>query len=161
MTVPRIEVDDREVVEALNRLLEIGESPAPALDAVGRVLKARIQQGFQTGTDPEGRPWAPLKSRQGQPLRDKGQLMGSIDYQVEGNSVVVGTNKSYAPVHQFGAVIEAKRAKVLRFFVAGRPVFAKRVTIPKRPFMPEERLPEAWGADSLEAIAEVVRRNWR
>jgi len=160
MTVPRIEVDDRNVVDALNRLIEIGEDPAAALAAVGRVLKSKIQQGFQSGTDPTGRPWAPLKSRRGQPLLDKGHLMGSVDYNVEGNSVVVGTNKPYAPVHQFGAKIEAKAGKVLRFFVEGRPVFVKRVTIPARPFLPTEHLPDEWGDDSLDAIGDVVRRNW-
>jgi phage virion morphogenesis protein len=160
MTVPRIEIDDRDVVSALNRLIAVGESPAPALNAVGRVLKSKIQMGFQTSTDPLGRTWAPLKSRRGQPLRDKGHLMGSIDYQVEGNSVVVGTNKLYAPVHQFGAKIEAKAGKVLRFFVEGRPVFVKRVTIPARPFLPQDRLPDAWGDDSLDAIGEVVRGAW-
>jgi len=160
VTTPRIEVDDREVVEALNRLIEIGEHPAPALSAVGRVLKTRIQEGFQSGTDPTGRPWAPLKSRRGQPLRDKGHLMNSIDYNVEGNSVEVGTNRAYAPVHQFGAKIEAKAGKVLRFFVEGRPVFVKRVTIPARPFLPTERLPEEWGNDALDAIGERVRAGW-
>jgi len=160
MTVPRIEVDDRDVVQALNRLIEIGETPAPALDAIGRVLQTNIQLGFQTSTAPDGTAWEPLKIRQGQPLRDKGHLMGSIDYQVEGNSVVVGTNRAYAPVHQFGATIEAKAGKVLRFFVEGRPVFVKRVTIPARPFLPEERLPEDWGTDSLEAIRGVVRGAW-
>jgi len=157
MTSPRITIDDRDVVEALNRLIAIGETPAPALDAVGRVLKTRIQQGFVTSTAPDGRPWAPLKSRVGQPLRNRGHLTNSIDYRVEGNSVDVGTNLPYAPVHQFGAKIEAKAGGVLRFYVEGRPVFVKRVTIPERPFMPEDRLPEDWGTDALDAIGDVVR----
>lgn len=170
MTVPRIEIDDRDVVEALNRLIATGEDPTAALNAVGRVLKTRIQLGFQSGTDPTGRPWEPLKTRTGQPLVNRGMgggLMGSIDYQVEGNSVVVGTNYgqllsggSIAAVHQFGAKIEAKPGKALRFFVNGKPVFVKRVTIPARPFMPEERLPQDWGTDALDAIGDVVRRAW-
>lgn len=178
MTTPRITVDDRDVVEALNRLIAIGETPAPALDAVGRVLKTRIQQGFVTSTAPDGTPWAPLKSRVGQPLRNRGHLMNSIDYRVDGNSVEVGTNLSYAPTHHFGAVIEPKPGKFwqsqrpnyrsgstttvtqpakLAFMVNGKLVFAKKVTIPERPFMPEGSLPADWGTDTLEAIAAVVR----
>jgi len=155
----KIEVDNSEVLKRFNDLIAMGEDPAPALNAVGRVLKTRIQDGFITGTAPDGRPWAPLKSRAGQPLVDKGHLKNSIDYRVEGNSVVVGTNLPYAPVHQFGAKIEAKSGKVLRFYVEGRPVFVKRVTIPERPFMPEDRLPADWGTDVIDAIADVIRRS--
>lgn len=157
----KIEVEDRGVTDALNRLLAAGQDLDPILAALGRKLKENIQDGFQSGTAPDGRPWAPLKVRKGQPLIDRGGrggLLGSIDYSIEGNSVVVGTNKPYAPVHQFGAKIEAKSGKVLRFFVEGRPVFVKRVTIPARPFLPEERLPHDWETDCLDAIANVIRR---
>lgn len=160
MTIPRIEVDDRQVVDALGRLRGTGEDLGPALAAVGRVIKSNIQEGFISGTAPDGRPWAPLKSRSGAPLRDKGHLMGSIDYQVDGNSVVVGTNREYAHVHQFGATIKPVRGRFLRFFVEGRPVFVKQVTIPARPFLPEQALPQEWGTESLEAIAAVCRRAW-
>jgi len=159
MTFPRIDIDDGDVVEALNRLLALGEDLSPALSAVGRVLKARIQEGFQSGTDPYGLPWAPLKFRSGQPLLDRGHLMASVDYQVERDSVEIGTNRAYAPVHQFGATIEA-RGRALRFFVEGRPVFVKRVTVPARPMFPLEGLPEDWETDALEAIGEVVRDTW-
>ena len=160
----KIEIQDRDVTEAFNRLLAMGENPAPALDAIGRLLKSKLQLGFITSTDPYGRPWAPLKTRQGLPLRDKGHLMNSIDYRVEGASVEVGTNLPYAPTHQFGAVIEAKGAKALRFFVNGKPVFVGRghkITIPAREMFPTEGLPPDWAADSLDVIGEVLRRAWR
>jgi len=160
MTVARIEIDDRELIEAFNRLLALGEDPAPALNAVGRVLKARIQEGFRASVSPYGVPWAPLKSRAGQPLLDSGQLMNSIDYRIEGDAVEVGTNKPYAPVHQFGATIEAAPGRALRFMVNGKPVFVKRVTIPARPMFPLDGLPDPWVADALEAIGDVVRRRW-
>ena len=159
----KIAIDDHQVTAAFNRLLAIGEDPRRALDAVGRVLKTNIQLGFTTGTDPYGRQWAPLKARQGQPLKDKGHLMNSIDYQVEGDSVVVGTNMPYAPTHQFGAVIEAKNAKALRFFVNGRPVFVGRghkITIPAREMFPLEGLPQDWSDDSQQAILDVIDGAW-
>lgn len=159
----KIDIDDRAVTEAFNRLLAIGEDPRQALNAVGRVLKTRIQLGFTTSADPYGKSWAPLKTRQGQPLRDKGHLMNSIDYQVEGDSVVIGTNMPYAPPHQFGAVIEAKGAKALRFFVNGKPVFVGRghkITIPAREMFPLDGLPQDWSDDALQAIRDVIAGAW-
>ncbi len=163
MAAHRVEIHDQDVTAALNRLLAIGEEPAPALDAIGRVLKTHLQLEFQTGTDPYGNRWAPLKVRHGQPLRDKGHLMSSIDYRVDGDGVEIGTNLSYAPVHQFGAVIEAKNARALRFFVEGRPVFVGRghkITIPARKIFPLEGLPAAWSADALDAVGDALRRAW-
>lgn len=146
------------VVDAFNRLIELGENPGPGLEAIGRILKTRMQLGFKSGTDPQGRPWALLKVRSGQPLRDKGRLMNSIDYAVEGNAVEIGTNVAYALTHQKGATIEAKRARALRFFVAGKPVFVRKVTIPPRPLVPEGSLPAAWAEDAVAAVQEVIER---
>lgn len=183
MAQVKIDIDDRAVTEAFNRLLAIGEDPRQALDPVGRVLKTKTQLGFATGTDPYGRQWAPLKARQGQPLRDKGHFMNSIDYQVEGDSVVVGTNLSYAATHQFSAVIEPKPGKFwqtqhtsvgkrgprqftvtqpakLAFMVNGKLVFANKVTIPAREIFPLEGLPQDWSDDALQAIRDVIDRAW-
>ena len=56
MTYPVIHIDDRPVIDALNRLFAIGEDPRPALDAIGRLLETKIRQGFDMSTDPYGRP---------------------------------------------------------------------------------------------------------
>lgn len=45
----------------------------------------------------------------------------------------VGTNLIYAPVHEFGAIIRAKRVKYLKFFIPGVGWRQKKqVTIPAR-----------------------------
>lgn len=158
----KIEVRDQEVTAALSRVIALGEDPSPVLDALGRQVKTNVQLGFVAGTDPYGRPWAPLKLRSGQPLRDKGHLMNSIDYQAEGNSVVIGTNMSYAPTHQFGATIEAKPGKRLVFMGPGNAlIFAKKVTIPARPMFPTEGLPPQWRDDLTGVIGDMMRRAWR
>lgn len=41
----------------------------------------------------------------------------------------------YRFIHEFGGIITPKRARLLRFEVDGRVVFARRVTIPARPYM--------------------------
>jgi len=147
VTVARVEIRDEGVAQLLARLTDAGEDPEPWLAAIGRVLKSDIQMGFRSGTDPYGRPWAPLRSRSGQPLVDRGHLMNSIDFAVEDNSVIVGTNKLYAGTHQFGAEIRPRSAKALHFFVNGRPVFARKVSIAARPFLPWEGLPGPWAGD--------------
>jgi len=161
MTAHRIEIRDDALQAALGRLLALGERPDPILDAIGRQLKTNVQLGFIASTDPYGRPWAPLKIRQGQPLRDKGHLMNSIDYRVDGNAVEVGTNREHVHVHQYGATIKANGGKLLVFRGPdGGLRFAKSVTIPARPFLPLDGLPQAWRDDVLDVLSEATRGAW-
>jgi len=53
------------------------------------------------------------------PLINSGDLLSSIDRQVRGNEVIVGSDMKYAAIHQFGGK-------------AGR---GRKVTIPARPFL--------------------------
>jgi phage virion morphogenesis protein len=163
MIEPRIEIDSAEVTAAFNRLLQFARDPREGLDAVGRVMKTKVQLGFHTGTDPYGKPWAPLKSRSGQPLRDSDNLMGSFDYHVEGNSVEIGTNMPYAPTHQHGATIRPKSSDPkarLFFLVNGVPVFAREVKIPPREMLPLDGLPADWEEDIVDAIEGVIADQW-
>lgn len=163
MIEPRIEIRDEQVMAAFGRLQQFARDPREGLEAIGRVIKSKVQLGFHTGTDPYGRPWAPLKSRAGQPLRDKGHLMSSYDYNVSGNSVDIGTNNPHAPVHHHGAVIRPKSSDPdarLRFMVNGVPVFAREVTIPARQQLPLDGLPQDWSDDVSEAISRVITDQW-
>jgi len=181
----KVEINDGALGAALNRLVGIGENPRPALDVIGRLFKSKVQLGFATGTDPYGRPWKPLKFRQGQPLRKDGQLMGSVDYAIEGNSVVIGTNMEYAPLHQFGGTIEPKPGRFWKYSYQtigrrgprtvnvtrpallvfpgpdGKLIFAKKVTIPARPFFPLDGLPQDWTDDAIAELRDVIGNAWR
>jgi phage gpG-like protein len=96
-----------------------------------------VQLGFKSGVSPYGASWAPLRLRQGQPLRDTGRLLSSIKPAADPAGVTVGTNVSYAAVHQFGATIRPKKAGGrLVFSGPGGMIFARQVKIPARPFMP-------------------------
>ncbi len=172
MTNIRVTIDDREVSEALGRLAEIGEHLDPILHAVGRVVETRVKQGFDTSTSPYGDKWQPLKLwlmkqedgsyayeriRNGPPLKDTGALRESITYAVDGNSVVIGTNREHMHVHQYGAIIRPKHAKALVFpGPGGALIAARKVTIPARPFLPTAGLPDEWADDVLHAIRDQV-----
>lgn len=41
----------------------------------------------------------------------------------------------YSLVHEFGATIFPRKAKMLRFVIDGKVIFARSVTIPARPYM--------------------------
>jgi len=126
---------------------------------IGEYLVSSTQERFDTGTAPDGTRWPPslrARSEGGQTLRDTNILRNSIDYADRPDRVEVGTNDRRAPVHQFGATIRPKRAKHLRFKVAGRWARKKEVEIPARPFLgispDDEKEIEKIIRDALEEV---------
>ena len=151
------------MLAALAALRARADDPRPWLVDAGKDLVLRIDETFKQSQTPWGAPWAPLKHRDGYPLRDTGDLRNSITYRVIGKSgLEVGTNIRYAPTHQFGATIRPKKGKFLVFTPRGfaHPIFAKQVTIPARAFLPIRNgradLPADWTAEVLEALAAFV-----
>jgi phage virion morphogenesis protein len=147
-----VEIDDGGALDMLARLRRVAGDQAEALELIGDALEQKVRMNFQTGTDPWGVPWAPLKVRVGQPLRDTGLLMASIDHAVTGgDTVVIGTNYgqlegggSIAGVHQFGTDS------------AGRN---RNVKIPARPFFPTPEfgaLPDDWRDEILGVIGDAI-----
>lgn len=61
-----------------------------------------VHESFEKSITPDGKKWAPLKVRRGQPLRDTGRLLASITPRSSASGFSVGTNVIYAAVHQFG-----------------------------------------------------------
>jgi phage virion morphogenesis protein len=118
-----------------------------ASKAVGVYVRRSTLERFRFARDPDGTPWVPLNpfyaaiKRGSGILRGSGMsggLMGSITMNASEGAVEVGTNKIYAGVHQFGAVIKPRRAKALAFRMGGNNsplAFARSVTIPARPFL--------------------------
>lgn len=148
----KIDIDDGGLQRKLNALQAAATNKTPLYTAIGVALSSRIRLCFKLGIDPWGNPWAALKMRKGQPLRDTGRLQRSITSRADGQGVTVGTNVTYAPVQQFGATIAPKKAKRLVFpGPSGKLIFAKKVVIPSRKFLPLRRdgvveLPPSWAA---------------
>lgn len=92
-----------------------------------------------------------------------GRLRSSVTTRVEmqGKDILgkVGSNVVYAPVHEYGATITAKKGEYLRFQVEGHWVSVKSVKIPRRPIweptLKENR--EKINALFRQALYEVLR----
>lgn len=54
-----IEVQDSEVIQAMNRMNQAAVNPGPALRAIGEALKTQVKKSFETSTDPWGSRWVP------------------------------------------------------------------------------------------------------
>jgi phage gpG-like protein len=55
--------------------------------------------------------------------------------QIDSNTVTVGSDLVYAPIHEYGGRITAKSAINLRFVIGDRVIFTKSVNIPARPYV--------------------------
>lgn len=148
----RIELDDRRIRTAFNRLLKAGADTGPLMRDIGEHLVNSTRERFREEEDPRGKPWAPLsevtlarKTRNsGRVLTERGFLGGSIAYRAGRKEVEVGAAQSvkYAGVHQFGA---AKGA----FGTTSRGAPIPWGDIPARPFLGLSR-------DDETSIRELV-----
>jgi len=123
-----IRIDDKEIWQLLKKLAAKTENLRPLMKNIAGIMADSVEENF----DKEGRPdkWTPLakvtiKQRSkkgywpGRILQVRGDLASSITSKYDNNSAVVGTNKIYAAIHQFGGD-------------AGRN---KKVKIPARPYL--------------------------
>lgn len=133
MTGARMEFSFND--KALRAKLSKLEDPEPFLRSIGDEFASAggiINQRFENERGPDGTPWAPLSQAQTQRrlkengnapitiLRMRGHLAGSINYQVSGGDLKIGTGKeveAYTAIHQFGG--EAGRG--LKAVIPARP----------------------------------------
>ena len=138
-------IDDSQVQAALQRLEHAGVDLSPAMRKIAGALHKATEDNFAA----EGRPrWKPLSEvtkhmrlggkkaykKNGELtaaaqrrqdggfriLQHTGDLAGNISTDYDSNQAVVGSNKVYAAIHQFGGE-------------AGR---GRKVEIPARPYLP-------------------------
>jgi phage gpG-like protein len=86
-------------------------------------------------TGPDGKAWPKTRDGRGALFVTGTHLARSIDHAVVGDAAVWGSGWIGARVHQFGAVIKPVNGKALKFSIGGQTVFAKKATIPARPYL--------------------------
>ena len=168
-----------------------------AAQVVAVAMVDEVRLTFRKEQTPDGAKWAPLKrdrarnkkaskkngkSSKGKILQSSGGMRESITAVVQGRNVVVGTNKEYAPYHQFGTkgrkadstrqqpvragagfqpfISKAKAAKKKSGSVAFRTLNFKEGggAIPARPFLPLDSLPRAWQDAAARVIVQVLKQ---
>lgn len=132
-----------KIGEAIARLRQVPDAIQSGIEASAPLLADRISAGFDSGTDPYGRPWAPLsprtlaKGRTPPPLTDTGAMRDAITVTGDGYSVAIYSPDEKSSWHQEGD---------------GAP----GQDLPARPFLPESELPDTWVADMQQSIdAEI------
>ncbi|MCA0303481.1 MAG: phage virion morphogenesis protein [Proteobacteria bacterium] len=164
----RLEFNSAPLSALLARLHDAASEKRPVLDAVGGILEANTKHRFETGKGPGGASWKQsLRVRLfgGQTLRDHGNLMASISYQVTDDAVEWGTADRRARIHQFGGTIVPKGPKGrLVFRLPGLPAaeasgddglrFARKVVMPARPFIGFDADDER---DVIDAVAARLK----
>ena len=133
-------VTRNDISPSLSRLVKTAKNPVPVLRAMGTTFKSITEGNFNSaGAGYRPKPWPPKKDPEGQPsiLQKSTTLAKSFHLEVTAQAATLGTPSKYAGIHQFGGVIRAKAGKTLSWINSkGVRVFAKKVTIPPRPFFP-------------------------
>lgn len=105
------------------------------LEGLGALGVSQTQRRLTSEkTSPQGAAWPKTRDGRGALFATGAHLYDTMQHKAGASEVHWGTGWKYAPVHQFGAVIMPK-GKTLVFTSAGKKYFAKRVTIPARPFV--------------------------
>lgn len=113
------------------------QNTTPVTRAMAAALVNMAQRAFM---NPEARPivWKTRTYSTGKPILVASGLLKRSPrvIEVKPNYALVGSDRVYAAIHQFGGVITPKTKKALKFQIGGKFVTVKKVVIPPRPFWP-------------------------
>lgn len=114
--MPRIDITSDTLIAALSRLSGALTDTTPLMQDIGEYMVKSTNDNFASGTDPDGRPWAPRSqatldayaARKDKPgprplIGATKSLSSTISYEVGEDEVLWGSNMIYAAVQQFGA----------------------------------------------------------
>ena len=129
-------------------------NPKPALDRIGALLRANLEERFRTNTDPWGGAWAPVSERtiamRGGVREADDNLIERISVRIEGLKVRFGLRSAIARSRQFG--------------VPNNRMFGRSpAPVPARPFLPirpsrKIEFPPALLAQILETVRDSLRK---
>ncbi len=106
-----IEVQNRDVLDYLDRLSHRMGDMKPVMDAIGQRLEEHISMRFENEADPNGLPWASWKPSTLNTYPDDGNrrildrygdMLKGLGHQAGHDYALVGFDKSYAAYHEYG-----------------------------------------------------------
>lgn len=101
---------------------KMGDTKKALMASIGEALVSSTLKRFDAEEGPDGKPWQPSKraaAESGKTLSDTGLLRDSIAYAATPSSVMVGSTKKYARIHQMG----------------GKAGKGHHVSLPARPYL--------------------------
>ena len=103
-----VKYDDSAVQKALARVLRATGNARPLMQDIGEYLTPVHEDRWERETDPDGRPWAPLKpetlkrKKTTRILYEEGDLLRGAIYNASATQLEFGLNDWKAAFHQFG-----------------------------------------------------------
>ena len=104
-------IADKEFLKALQLMAAHTENADSCLKTIGEDLKESTIERFKTSTAPDGTAWLlnsvlstliDDKKKGDKPLIDSGILMRTINYQIYGDTLAIGSPMEYAAMQNFG-----------------------------------------------------------
>lgn len=105
-----IKIDDKELNQILDKLFEKTTDLKPLMKNIAGTMADAVEENFKQEGRPKGVKLkeSTIKVRTqkgywpGKILQMRGELAASITSNYDESSAIVGTNKKYAAIHQFG-----------------------------------------------------------
>ena len=166
-------VDDRDLQAGLRRLEQAATDLTPAMRKIAQAMALETERNFEEQGRPRWQPLArsttearvdrltkgskggirkdgrisqgvARRASEFRILQDTGQLAASVVTDYDARQAVIGSNKEYAAIHQFGGQ-------------AGR---GRKTTIPARPFLPMDK-DKNLQPEARQEILDTILRHLR
>jgi phage virion morphogenesis protein len=152
MSTFSINVQDKEVRDALEALKQRTSNLQPILQSIGEDIMARAKARFGTSTGPDGQRWKPnalstvrglidrSSSKKGFYLKDGKTLSRKAQMSLAGKKVLVDTGSLASQFHVSASGTSVTVGNSMKYAAihqfGGQAGRGHKVTIPARPFLP-------------------------
>lgn len=152
----QVQIDDRQLMDALERLMRYSARPEAAMKDAGEYMQRVVDDRFVAAQGPDGQGWEAntpvtlLRKKNPRILHEAPLLRGSIHYRASASEMRQGTNLAYAAAQQFG-MVQGYAGKTRR----GGPI--PWGNIPARPFL---GFSDEDTAEVLYILEDHARQSW-
>ncbi len=114
-----LNLDNSKVLKKLHNLATAGEDLSPVMKDIAGIFADASEQAFNTEVDPNtGQPWEPLTEAHSNARKERGyigsilamtgQLAASLQSDYGMDFAQVGSNLTYAAIHQHGGIADMR-----------------------------------------------------